>query len=74
MNLMLTTKRAGDLVYVPSQTRLHWSGKSKRLQQPAHLLITAVNDIDYYCVSHDGGEWLLDRKDALEPKGEKDGD
>jgi len=74
MDLKPVMKRAGDLVYVPSQTRLHWSGKSKRLQHPAHLLITSVNDIDYYCVSHEGGEWLLDRKDAFEPMGGRNGD
>lgn len=73
MNLNLAKKKAGDLVYVPSHTRLHRSGISRRLQQPAHLLITAVNDIDYYCVSHEGSEWLLDRRDALEPMGERNG-
>ena len=74
MNLNLAMKKTGDLVYVPSHTRLHRSGTSRRLQQPAHLLITAVNDIDYYCVSHEGGEWLLDRRDAYEAKGARNGD
>ena len=72
--MMITHKKAGDLIYVPSHTRLHRSGTSRRLQQPAHLLITAVNDIDYYCVSHEGGEWLLDRRDAYEAKGARNGD
>jgi len=70
MRLPILLKKAGDLVYVPSETLLHRSGSCKRLEYPAHLLVTAAREDEpkHYRVSFSGLEWLLSKLDACEPK------
>ena len=67
----LRSKKPGDLIYVPSEVILHNFTSLKKLKQPTHLLITAVNDNEpmYYRVVYKGIEWLLNRNDAYEPEG-----
>ena len=69
-------RKTGDLIYVPSQTLLHRFDASLRLERPAHLLITAApvpQNEKYYQVSHEGTEWYLNRRDAYDPKEDRNG-